>query len=427
MSLSETIKEAKFETGLSLEDLSAMSSQRDPYRRDTPANRRDAEWVARMIDDHVTTETVHPRGLHYILVSLEPTKPNGLPYRNTEEDWVWLSEHALTSARWLGAVPFYRIGDNRNAPPVIRLLGEALTKIEAMPHFYMPAAEDLEPKVVVKDRLDTVPAHFAAQPYTLIFAGEKSSLAPVVSPIANQMNAAMFFPTGEMSDGLVWQMVQAINQFDRPAVVFYLSDFDPSGFSMPKNVARKLQAMSTLGHLGEDVTVHATCLTIDQCIDLDLPSTPIKASDKRAAKWIAATGRQQTEIDALAALNPEALQQILLADVRPYFDNTLRTRWLQEKSSFEAEQTAALQARIGQKEMEDMRDVLVEGLDAIQAEMDALAKAASIDADLYDVPAFSPPEAEISRDLPATDLLLDPEEDWITQTQRLAARKHFEV
>ena len=427
MSLSETIKEAKADTGWSLDDLSAMSSQRDPYRRDTPANRRDAEWVAGMIDAHVGTETVHPRGLHYILVSLAPTKPNGLPYRNTEEDWVWLSEHALTSARWLGAVPFYRIGDNRNAPPIVRIPGEALTKIEAMPHFSMPAAEDLEPKVVVKDRVDTVPAHFAAQPYTLIFAGEKSSLAPVVAPIANRMNAAMVFPTGEMSDGLIWQMVQAINQFDRPAVVFYLSDFDPSGFSMPKNVARKLQAMTTLGHLGEDVTVHATCLTLDQCIELNLPSTPIKATDKRAAKWTAATGRQQTEIDALAALNPEALQQILLADAEPYFDKTLRTRWFQAKSEFEAEQTADLQERIGAEEMAAMRDTMSEKLETIQAEMDALADAASIDADQYDVPDFAPPEAEMPSDLPATDLLLDPEEDWITQTQRLAARKHFEI
>lgn len=45
MSLSNTIKEAKAETGFSLDDLSAMSSRRDPYRRDTPASRRDAEWV----------------------------------------------------------------------------------------------------------------------------------------------------------------------------------------------------------------------------------------------------------------------------------------------------------------------------------------------------------------------------------------------
>ena len=426
MSLSNTIKEAKAETGFSLDDLSAMSSKRDPYRRDTGANRRDAEWVAEMIDTHVKTETVHPRGLHYILVSVEPLKPNGTPYRNTEEDWTWLSEHALTSARWLGAVPFHRIGDNRNAAPVVRMPGKALTTIEAMPHFSMPPAEELEPKVIVKDWLDKVPAHFAAQPYTLIFAGEKSSLAPVVQPIADRMNAGMFFPTGEMSDGLIWQMVQAINVFERPAVVLYLSDFDPSGFTMPKNVARKLQAMETLGHLGEPVTVHATCLTMAQCVDLNLPSTPIKATDKRADKWIEATGREQTEIDALAALNPEALQEIILADAMVYFDDTLRTRWFRAKADFEAEQTKALQERIGEEEMAAMREIMAVKLETIQAEMDALASAASIDADLYDVPAFEPPMAEVSGDRPATAMLLNPEEDWITQTQRLAARKHFD-
>ena len=36
-------------------------------------------------------------------------KPNGAPYLNNHDDWVWLMEVASKAARWLGYVPFTRI------------------------------------------------------------------------------------------------------------------------------------------------------------------------------------------------------------------------------------------------------------------------------------------------------------------------------
>jgi hypothetical protein len=54
-----------------------------------------------------------------MLMSDEVTKPNGLPYTNTDADWVWLQENAAKAARWLGYLPFAQIVDNRNTPPVI--------------------------------------------------------------------------------------------------------------------------------------------------------------------------------------------------------------------------------------------------------------------------------------------------------------------
>ena len=36
-------------------------------------------------------------------------KPDGEIYRNTDDDWMWLSEIAGKAARWLGYIPFERI------------------------------------------------------------------------------------------------------------------------------------------------------------------------------------------------------------------------------------------------------------------------------------------------------------------------------
>jgi hypothetical protein len=93
--------------------------QNDPYRLDTPANHRDGEWLAEQLERAIGPyRKIHWRGLQYAIVAQgNVRKPNGEIYRNTEEDWVWLSAQAGKAARWLGYIPFERIIDARNAEP----------------------------------------------------------------------------------------------------------------------------------------------------------------------------------------------------------------------------------------------------------------------------------------------------------------------
>ena len=46
-------------------------------------------------------------------------------------------------------------------------------------------------------------------------------------------------------------------------------------------------------------------LTPNQVREYGVPNTPLKKSEKRATKWIEATGVEQTEIDAIATLRPD--------------------------------------------------------------------------------------------------------------------------
>ena len=98
-----------------------LSPQTDPYLIDTPASHRDGAWVAKQLQQSFGLKNTHWRGLHYSLVvrKKKVRKPNGEVFRNTEEDWFGSAEVAGKAARWLGYVPFERIIDRRNAPPVI--------------------------------------------------------------------------------------------------------------------------------------------------------------------------------------------------------------------------------------------------------------------------------------------------------------------
>jgi hypothetical protein len=110
--LRSDLERARYETGCSLSDLTVLSAQVDPYRLDTPAGHRDGQWLAEQLDKAIGgSRRIHWRGLHYGLVSGKRSvvKPDGEAYRNTDEDWQWLSGVAGKAARWLGYLPFERI------------------------------------------------------------------------------------------------------------------------------------------------------------------------------------------------------------------------------------------------------------------------------------------------------------------------------
>src|SRR4051794_22541041 len=141
-----------------------------------------------------------------------------------------------------------------------------------------------------------------------------------------------------MTDTMIAEMAARAAADPRPAVALYFSDFDPSGWQMPISLSRKLQALRTLRHPGLCIAVHQVALTLDQMRALNLPSTPLKTTEKRADKWRARMKHEQTEIDALGALRPEELTRIALDALKPFFDFTLDARC---RAAFEKWQVGA--------------------------------------------------------------------------------------
>jgi hypothetical protein len=413
-----TIELGRDISGLSIQDLSVLSERSDPYRQDTDAGHRDGKWFGDMVRRFVPSGTVHLRGLHYRLVAdSDVSMPNGQTYINTDDCWGWLQEVSIP-ARWLNYVDFERIRDERNDPPEIFVPETSCTGIwlsegehVTIPPFNHRICPEFQCNIGCQ------------QPYRIAFIGEKSSLRDVLLPIASRVGGELLLPTGECSTSMVAGLARRADADGRPLVILYFSDFDPSGWHMPVNVARRLQAMRDLKYPGLEIQVHAVCLNHSQVTRLTLPSTPLKEKERRADKWRAAWGHEQTEIDALCALQPEVLREIAEEAVAPFHDHTLGLRiseaedewqenantWLQDQDAYGEGCVRLEPAYARVRQVYEQVRVVAEEYNSIQREVSA------------ELDSFNPgdcdiPEAELD-DAPAP--LFSTDDNFVHATRRL--------
>ena len=200
--------------------------------------------------------------MHYALVG--QARPGGSAYPNDFAGWSWLKA-AAKAARWLGYVPFGAIVDERNAEPVIRIAPRDpvyyIWRYDPSGEPELPSAEFYAPTA----RIDVLDEYLPSrpqlgQPYRLAVIGEKSSLEPVLGPVANSFGADLYLPSGEISDTYIYRLADAAHRDGRPLVVSYFADCDPGGWQMAISVSRKLQAFRELLG-GPEFEVHRVALT----------------------------------------------------------------------------------------------------------------------------------------------------------------------
>ena len=329
--LGQHIKEESEAAGLSINDLTVLSVGNDPYRFDNQKGHELGQWFAKWKTFFVPDErsVVHLRGLHYMLVAKgDVQKPDGTIYTNTDKNWVWLQSRASKAARWLEYVPFECIRDQRASPPV------DFSKADDQDDDDEAGSRRLLPgdTVDIPDLLNLLPVaswsrgKLHRQPFRIVFIGEKSSLEDVLRPIAERVKGELFLGTGESSESHISEIAARADADGRPLVVLYFSDFDPSGHQMAVSVARKIQAHVDMRFPDLRAELHHVALTLDQVKQYELPSTPLKETEKRAERWREVMQHEQTEIDALAALRPDVLRQI--AGI-PFARSSIR-RWTSE-------------------------------------------------------------------------------------------------
>jgi len=418
--LRATLEAARAEHGLTMKALTVLAAQHDPFRIDTPAGHRDGQWLAVHAGRFEDGEQIHLRGLHYKLVSSEVVKPNGLPYVNTDADWQWLGEHAAKAARWLGYVPFGQIRDARNAAPIIRLFveGDPEPYLSTGVEVEVPAAEDIEPRIGIA-------GFVGRQPFRLAIFGEKSSLEPTLGPLAQSRQADLYLPTGEISDTLMHTMAETAARDGRPLIVFTVADCDPAGWQMSISIARKLQAFEALHFPGLSFRVYRVGLVPEQVRQYGLPSTPLKATELRADRWRAAHGVAQTEVDALAALRPALLRQIVRDAIAPFYDVSLARRVQQAHEAWRLEAQAALEAQLGPEHIERIRAEAADRLAELADEIAAINAALTIDVGEIELPEVEIPQARVvgSNGLP----LIDSAWPWVDQTRALIVSRAYEL
>jgi hypothetical protein len=161
-----------------------------------------------------------------------------------------------------------------------------------------------------------------------------------------------------------------------------------------------------------DLRLYPVALTLEQVIEYGLPS---------------ALGREQTELDALMALQPGGLEKLLHTAIQPFFDPTLDHRfaaadampegtgeWFKTLPAY----TAAVEA------ITPLRETAIDAVDALTEAVEqhtgAVRKAVR---EAEDAPKLDPIEVEPEITVEPPEPLFHSRDDFLAATRKLIARR----
>lgn len=391
----EWIKFEAAQRGCPVTDLLALARQNDPFYVGTPGSRAQASWFAEVWRKGGFSSGVHLRRLHYWCVSQGDLKlDNDKPYENTDRCWQYLCL-ASKAARYLGLVSIADIADHKNPEPHVMIRPQA----EPSARFAIDTPAFSDPYIYINDgngyNLSNV------QPYHLEVWVEKSTMNDVLLPVCERFGANLVTGEGEMTLTAVYHLLQRMRRSKKPARVFYISDFDPAGYSMPAAVARKIEYLVRTEAPDLDVKLHRLLLNREHVEQYALPRTPIKESERRAAAFEERHGEGAVELDALEALHPGVLSGLVSAVLSPYFSRAA------EQSAREKE-AALRQAIRGEVAMITAR--YGEHVAALQGMNHELSRLEIPDIKDYEPVMFPPTAAEHE-----LTWLFDSKRDYLTQ------------
>ncbi len=248
----------------------------------------------------------------------------------------------------------------------------------------------------------------------------------MVLPLAREFEADVYLPNGEISDTMLHQMAKTGAEDERPMVVFVIADFDPGGHQMAISIGRKLQAMRDLLYPKLDFQLFPIALTEDQVREFNLPSTPLKETERRSEDWRAEFDLEQTEIDALAQLRPRILEQIVRDAIAPFFDETLYRRLGEAEREWRREANRRLAEQIDQDALQDLKDEaeaeMQQVADDIAAFNDQVDQMVTISG--YRLPPMEIPRPDMSKKVYGKPLISSAW-SWTKGSRSLIARKTY--
>jgi hypothetical protein len=344
----ECIKAMGHASGRSIETLIAMTAQNDPFYI-TPQRRASAEWFAKFWHELGFAPGTHVRRIQ--------------PYLNTVRCQSRLI-NASRDARYLELVPEDHFDDRRNDEPTSIWLiwaceqhwlwRQSIENRTPLPHTYT-------------GRCPPSPTFSSArlpsnQRYQIELWCEKTTMNEILLDLARQYHCNIITASGEISETRCYQLIQRARRW-RPVRILYLSDFDPAGVSIPCAGARKIEFLNR--KLGFDIQLRQIALTHEQCVQYRLPRTPIKDSETRGEQFEERFGEGGTELDALEAIHPGELRQIIENEILRYYDSDLSNRVEEQADQF-------------REDVEAVRDEIIERYaderDAIEREHQELIR-----------------------------------------------------
>ncbi len=138
-------------------------------------------------------------------------------------------------------------------------------------------------------------------------------------------------------------------------------------------------------------------------------------------------GWEQTEIDALATLQPDVLRRIVNDAVIPFYDHTLGPRIYAARSEWESAANAQIREQFDGDSMEALKSAAEERIEEMCDELDEIRSVLeeSMKEVKVDVPKPAIPNSEIDESLQGTPLI-STNWPWDDQTRALKTRKAYE-
>jgi hypothetical protein len=217
--------------GVQIEDLAALSPDRDPFLQGTPAHTRDAAEFVRLTAG--VNLDVHLRGLYYRLLSLDSTGFDG--------NWKWLQK-AAARARDLGLVDPWAFPDKRTRALLSDGRGDGEVEYEiTKPTLFGPHVALLARYACVKNF-----SALEAQPVRVLGLIEKDDddIRAEIVPSFREAGAELRVTTGFSPKTLAARLAQEALRDPRPLVVFLITDADSSGEAMAVATGRHLEFLS---------------------------------------------------------------------------------------------------------------------------------------------------------------------------------------
>lgn len=160
---------------------------------------------------------------------------------------------------------------------------------------------------------------WANQPRYVEVMVEKQALEGVLLPVCREWDVPFTANKGYSSSSAMYEAGQRLKERlddEKPVVLIYLGDHDPSGIDMSRDVLDRLRLFTEREMWDEEsVTVERIALNMDQVKAMRPPENPAKITDSRAAAYIERFGHSSWELDAIEPKRLAELVESAILDV----------------------------------------------------------------------------------------------------------------
>jgi DNA topoisomerase VI subunit A len=181
---------------------------------------------------------------------------------------------ALVKARQEGLVPWEWLEDRVRQPQVVSMWRDLPDFLKTVRHAY---------------RKDI----WGRQPQYVEAWLEKDALSGIFAAITQEYGVTLVVGRGYNSWSAYKEAAGRFEEQERPVVILYFGDFDPSG----EDIVRALR--ESLNFFGTSPRIEKVALTLEDVVDYNLPPDFTKETDSRSKKFVQRYGDLAVELDAL--------------------------------------------------------------------------------------------------------------------------------